>query len=83
MWRVAANWMKGSLDSRQTSGRRKGVVVVSPRRIAAGRRLGGAIEVLYPGGDSWSHRPTWWVVSFFVISMIVALLFKALFTVTF
>ena len=42
-----------------------------------------SIELLYPGGDSWFHGPTWWVVTFFVISMIFALIFKPFFKVTF
>ena len=42
-----------------------------------------SIELLYPGGDSWFHGPNWWMLSFFVISMIFALIFKPFFGVTF
>lgn len=42
-----------------------------------------SIELFYPGGDSWFSGPSWWMLSFFVISMVVALIFKPLFKVTF
>ncbi|MCH7702404.1 MAG: hypothetical protein IID37_12030 [Planctomycetes bacterium] len=42
-----------------------------------------SIELFYPGGDSWFSGPTWWMLSFFVISMAFALIFKPLFKVTF
>jgi uncharacterized membrane protein (DUF106 family) len=42
-----------------------------------------SIEILYPGRDGWFCGATWWVLSFFVISMATALLLKPVFRVRF
>lgn len=42
-----------------------------------------SIEIAYPGADSWFHGPDWWILSFFVISMLTAIIFKPVFKVTF
>ncbi|MGB2985298.1 MAG: hypothetical protein WBE26_05395 [Phycisphaerae bacterium] len=42
-----------------------------------------SIEILYPGVDSWIYGANWWVLYFFVVSMITALIFKPLFKVRF
>ncbi len=42
-----------------------------------------SIQILYPHVDSWIHGANWWLLSFFVISMATALIFKPLFNVRF
>lgn len=42
-----------------------------------------SIEVLYVGVDSWIYGANWWLLYFFVISMLTALIFKPLFKVRF
>jgi hypothetical protein len=42
-----------------------------------------SIEVLYVGVDSWIYGANWWLLYFFVISMLTALVFKPLFKVRF
>lgn len=42
-----------------------------------------SIEILYPGIDSWIHGSNWWVLHFFVVSMLTALVFKPVFKVRF
>ncbi len=42
-----------------------------------------AIEILYPGRESWVYGANYWVLSFFVISMAFALVFKPVFKVRF
>lgn len=42
-----------------------------------------SIEVAYPGVESWIYGANWWVLYFFVISMLTALMFKPLFKVRF
>ena len=41
------------------------------------------IEVLYPSRESWFHGANWWILSFFVVSMAAALVFKPVFKVKF
>ena len=41
------------------------------------------IEVVYPPRESWFHGADWWIVSFFVVSMAAALVFKPVFKVKF
>jgi len=41
------------------------------------------VEVLYPARESWFHGANWWVLSFFVVSMVAALIFKPVFNVKF
>jgi hypothetical protein len=42
-----------------------------------------SIEVQYAGVDSWIYGANWWLLYFFVISMLTALVFKPLFKVRF
>ena len=42
-----------------------------------------SIEILYSGVDSWIHGADYWVLTFFVISMLAALALKPLFKVRF
>ena len=42
-----------------------------------------SIEILYGGVDSWIYGADWWVLYFFVVSMVFALLFKPVFKVRF
>ena len=42
-----------------------------------------SIEVLYAGVDSWIYGANWWLLYFFVISMLTALVFKPFFKVRF
>ncbi|MGD2109064.1 MAG: hypothetical protein PVI86_06695 [Phycisphaerae bacterium] len=42
-----------------------------------------SIEIGYPGVESWITGANWWVLTFFIISMVVALIFKPLFKVRF
>jgi len=52
------------------------------RRLAAGSQV-RSIEILYPSVHSWVHGADYWVVTFFIVSMVVALLFAPLFKVRF
>ena len=42
-----------------------------------------SIEIEYDGVDSWVSGADWWVLYFFVISMLAALILKPLFKVRF
>lgn len=42
-----------------------------------------SIEIDYPGVESWIYGANWWVLTFFVISMLTALILKPLFKVRF
>ena len=42
-----------------------------------------SVEILYPNVDSWIHGADWWVVFFFVVSMVAALILKPVFNVKF
>jgi hypothetical protein len=42
-----------------------------------------SIRIDYPGVDSHIYSADWWVLTFFVISMLTALVFKPLFKVRF
>lgn len=52
------------------------------RRIAAHSAV-RSIEILYPAVDSWVYGADYWVVTFFIVSMIVALLLAPVFKVRF
>ncbi|MEK7756382.1 MAG: hypothetical protein AAB385_04140, partial [Planctomycetota bacterium] len=52
------------------------------RRLAVGSQV-RSIEILYPSVDSCVHGADYWVVYFFVVSMLVALVFAPLFKVRF
>jgi len=52
------------------------------RRLAAPSRV-RSIEILYPSVDSWVHGADYWVVTFFMVSMVVALIFAPVFKVRF
>ncbi len=41
------------------------------------------IEILYPSVDSWIHGANYWVLYFFIVSMVVALILKPFFGVKF
>ncbi len=45
--------------------------------------LVASIEVFYPGRESWFHGADYWILSFFVISMLAALVFAPVFKVRF
>lgn len=52
------------------------------RRLAAESKV-RSIEILYPSVDSWVHGADYWVVTFFIVSMVVALIFAPVFKVRF
>lgn len=52
------------------------------RRVAAQSRV-RSIEILYPSVDSWVYGADYWVVTLFIVSMIVALIFAPIFKVRF
>jgi len=52
------------------------------RRLAAQSRV-RSIEILYPSVDSWVRGADYWVATFFIVSMIVALIFAPVFKVRF
>jgi hypothetical protein len=52
------------------------------RRLASGDPV-ESLEILYPGADSVIYGANWWVLHFFVVSMLTALLLKPVFRVRF
>jgi hypothetical protein len=42
-----------------------------------------SIAIAYPSEDSWVHGANYWVVTFFVISLVAALVLKPVFKVKF
>jgi hypothetical protein len=52
------------------------------RRLAAGSPV-RSIEILYPNVDSWVRGADYWVVTFFIVSMIAALILAPVFKVRF
>ena len=42
-----------------------------------------SIEILYPHAGSWIHGADYWILTFFVVSMLTALVFKPFFNVRF
>jgi len=52
------------------------------RRLAA-KSPARSVEILYPSVDSWVYGADYWVVTFFIVSMVVALILAPLFKVRF
>lgn len=52
------------------------------RRLAAGFPV-RSIEILYPSVDSWVRGADYWVVTFFIVSMVAALILAPVFKVRF
>lgn len=52
------------------------------RRMPSNRFV-ESIEIVYPDRDSWVYGSDWWVLHFFIVSMLTALAFKPLFKVKF
>ncbi len=52
------------------------------RRLAAGSPV-RSIEILYPSVDSWVRGADYWVVTFFIVSMVAALILAPVFKVRF
>lgn len=52
------------------------------RRLAAATMV-RSIEIVYPGVDSWVYGEDYWVVTFFIVSMVVALILAPIFKVRF
>jgi uncharacterized membrane protein (DUF106 family) len=53
---------------------------VPPVRVGGGVQ---AIEIGYPFREHWFHGANWWVLSFFVVSMLTAIVLKPVFGVRF
>jgi hypothetical protein len=67
--RVGADWVEQLLHP------------VEPRLSDAGPVC--AIEIGYPGVSSWIYGSNWWIVYFFAVSMLTAILLKPVFKVRF